>query len=105
MSLLHWKKISGTFVLRRQAVKDIYFFKYLYLTYICVCFKSSKDILLAISRDFLSGEGDLSRHLGFLGLPVSHIQTPLDEFDFAVTNLAVDLQCGIRLVYVDTELC
>uniref|UniRef100_A0A8C3JF02 Calponin-homology (CH) domain-containing protein n=1 Tax=Calidris pygmaea TaxID=425635 RepID=A0A8C3JF02_9CHAR len=61
-------------------------------------FKSSKDLLLAFSRDFLSGEGDLSRHLGFLGLPVSHIQTPLDEFDFAVTNLAVDLQCGIRLV-------
>ncbi|XP_063200790.1 abnormal spindle-like microcephaly-associated protein [Chroicocephalus ridibundus] len=61
-------------------------------------FKSSKDLLLAFSRDFLSGEGDLSRHLGFLGLPVSHIQTPLDEFDFAVTNLAVDLQCGTRLV-------
>nr|XP_009933165.1 PREDICTED: abnormal spindle-like microcephaly-associated protein [Opisthocomus hoazin] len=61
-------------------------------------FKASKDLLLAFSRDFLSGEGNLSRHLGFLGLPVSHIQTPLDEFDFAVTNLAVDLQCGIRLV-------
>ncbi|NXE55873.1 ASPM protein, partial [Casuarius casuarius] len=61
-------------------------------------FKTSKDILLAFSRDFLSGEGDLSRHLSFLGLPVSHIQTPLDEFDFAVTNLAVDLQCGVRLV-------
>lgn len=69
-----------------------------------VCFKTSKDILLAISRGFLSGEGDLSRHLGFLGLRVSHIQTPLDEFDFAVTNLAVDLQCGIRLVCVDKEL-
>ncbi|KAM9130436.1 abnormal spindle-like microcephaly-associated protein isoform 3-T3 [Pangshura tecta] len=61
-------------------------------------FKNSKDVLLAFSRDFLSGEGDLSRHLGFLGLPVGHVQTPLDEFDFAVTNLAVDLQCGIRLV-------
>ncbi|XP_010182290.1 PREDICTED: abnormal spindle-like microcephaly-associated protein homolog, partial [Mesitornis unicolor] len=61
-------------------------------------FKASKDILLAFSRNFLSGEGDLSRHLGFLGLPVSHVQTPLDEFDFAVTNLAVDLQCGVRLV-------
>ncbi|XP_026556248.1 abnormal spindle-like microcephaly-associated protein [Pseudonaja textilis] len=61
-------------------------------------FKSSKEILLAFSRDFLSGEGDLSRHLGFLGFPVNHIQTPLDEFDFAVTNLATDLQCGIRLV-------
>ncbi|XP_029474259.1 LOW QUALITY PROTEIN: abnormal spindle-like microcephaly-associated protein [Rhinatrema bivittatum] len=63
-------------------------------------FKTSKDILLAFSRDFLSGEGDLSRHLSFLGLPVSHVQTPLDEFDFAVTNLAIDLQCGVRLVRV-----
>ncbi|XP_029418654.1 abnormal spindle-like microcephaly-associated protein [Nannospalax galili] len=61
-------------------------------------FKASKDLLLAFSRDFLSGEGDLSRHLSVLGLPVSHVQTPLDEFDFAVTNLAVDLQCGVRLV-------
>ncbi|KAM6217298.1 abnormal spindle-like microcephaly-associated protein [Rhynchocyon petersi] len=61
-------------------------------------FKASREILLAFSRDFLSGEGDLSRHLNFLGLPVSHVQTPFDEFDFAVTNLAVDLQCGVRLV-------
>uniref|UniRef100_H0W3G5 Calponin-homology (CH) domain-containing protein n=1 Tax=Cavia porcellus TaxID=10141 RepID=H0W3G5_CAVPO len=61
-------------------------------------FKASKEILLAFSRDFLSGEGDLSRHLSLLGLPVSHVQTPFDEFDFAVTNLAVDLQCGVRLV-------
>ncbi|KAL8178197.1 UNVERIFIED_CONTAM: hypothetical protein K2H54_035587, partial [Gekko kuhli] len=61
-------------------------------------FKSSREILLAFSRDFLSGEGDLSRHLGFMGLPVNHVQMPLDEFDFAVVNLATDLQCGIRLV-------
>ncbi|KAM5302162.1 abnormal spindle-like microcephaly-associated protein [Glossophaga mutica] len=61
-------------------------------------FKTSKDLLLAFSRDFLSGEGDLSRHLSLLGFPVSHVQTPFDEFDFAVTNLAVDLQCGVRLV-------
>ncbi|XP_007939371.1 abnormal spindle-like microcephaly-associated protein [Orycteropus afer afer] len=61
-------------------------------------FKASKEVLLAFSRDFLSGEGDLSRHLSFLGLPVSHVQTPFDEFDFAVTSLAVDLHCGVRLV-------
>ncbi|KAM4860799.1 abnormal spindle-like microcephaly-associated protein [Thomomys bottae] len=61
-------------------------------------FKASKDILLTFSRDFLSGEGDLSRHLSLLGFPVSHIQVPFDEFDFAVSNLAVDLQCGVRLV-------
>ncbi|RVE73614.1 hypothetical protein OJAV_G00033280 [Oryzias javanicus] len=63
-------------------------------------FKATKDLLLAFSRDFLSGEGILPRHLGYLGLPVSHVQTPLDEFDFAVKNLAVDLKCGIRLVRV-----
>ncbi|KAJ4943359.1 hypothetical protein JOQ06_005862 [Pogonophryne albipinna] len=63
-------------------------------------FKMSKDLLLAFSRDFLSGEGILPRHLGYLGLPVSHVQMPLDEFNFAVKNLAVDLKCGIRLVRV-----
>ncbi|XP_071342367.1 abnormal spindle-like microcephaly-associated protein [Trachinotus anak] len=63
-------------------------------------FKTSKDLLLAFSRDFLSGEGILPRHLSYLGLPVSHVQTPLDEFNFAVKNLAVDLKCGIRLVRV-----
>uniref|UniRef100_A0AC11EJB5 Assembly factor for spindle microtubules n=1 Tax=Ovis aries TaxID=9940 RepID=A0AC11EJB5_SHEEP len=61
-------------------------------------FKASKDILLAFSRDFLGGEGDLSRHLSLLGFPVTHVQMPFDEFDFAVKNLAVDLQCGVRLV-------
>ncbi|XP_069376833.1 abnormal spindle-like microcephaly-associated protein [Paralichthys olivaceus] len=63
-------------------------------------FKASKDLLLAFSRDFLSGEGILPRHLGYLGLPVSHVQKPLDEFNFAVKNLAGDLKCGIRLVRV-----
>ncbi|XP_077390631.1 abnormal spindle-like microcephaly-associated protein [Festucalex cinctus] len=63
-------------------------------------FKTSKDLLLAFSRDFLSGEGILPRHLGYLGLPVSHVQAPLDEFNYAVVNLAVDLKCGIRLVRI-----
>ncbi|KAK5616335.1 hypothetical protein CRENBAI_014028 [Crenichthys baileyi] len=63
-------------------------------------FKATKDLLLAFSRDFLSGEGILPRHLAYLGLPVSHVQTPLDEFNFGVKNLAVDLKCGIRLVRV-----
>ncbi|CAL8347638.1 unnamed protein product [Gadus morhua 'NCC'] len=63
-------------------------------------FKTSKDLMLSFSRDFLSGEGNLPRHMGYIGLPVSHVQTPLDEFNFAVKNLAVDLKCGIRLVRV-----
>ncbi|XP_041134515.1 LOW QUALITY PROTEIN: abnormal spindle-like microcephaly-associated protein homolog [Polyodon spathula] len=63
-------------------------------------FKTTKDLLLAFSRDFLSGEGILSRHLSYMGLAVSHAQTPLDEFNFAVRNLATDLRCGVRLVRI-----
>lgn len=54
-------------------------------------------MLLSFSRDFLSGEGDLVKHLGFLGYKVSHRQTALEEVDYAVTNLAVDLRDGLRL--------
>ncbi|TRY62673.1 hypothetical protein TCAL_08689 [Tigriopus californicus] len=59
--------------------------------------KMSKDILVQFSRDFLAGEGDVIKHLAYLGFLVNHKQTPLDEFDYAVTNLAVDLKDGIRL--------
>jgi hypothetical protein len=57
----------------------------------------SKDLLLAFSRDFLAGEGNVLKHLAYFGYEVKHKQTPLDEFDFSVTNLAVDLVDGIRL--------
>ncbi|XP_013789036.1 abnormal spindle-like microcephaly-associated protein homolog [Limulus polyphemus] len=63
-------------------------------------FKSSRDLLISFSRDYLSGEGDVTRHLRHLGYTVSHHQRALEEFDFAVTNLAVDLRCGLRLVRV-----
>ena len=53
--------------------------------------------LVLFRRDFLSGEGDFIKHLAYLGYDVKHIQTPLDEFDFAVTNIATDLKCGVRL--------
>ena len=59
--------------------------------------KMSKDIITSFSRDFLSGEGDVMKHLGYLGYKVDHKQTHLDEFDFAVTNIAVDVRCGVRL--------
>ena len=32
-----------------------------------------------------------------MGYIVSHVQTPLDEFDYAVTNLRSDLRDGLRL--------
>ncbi|KAH9505368.1 hypothetical protein Btru_058528 [Bulinus truncatus] len=59
--------------------------------------KSSKEILIQFSREVLSGEGDLTRHLAYLGYTVSHVQRPIDEFDFAVKNLSADLRDGLRL--------
>ncbi|XP_054761637.2 abnormal spindle-like microcephaly-associated protein homolog [Lytechinus pictus] len=62
--------------------------------------KSSRDLLLEFSRRYLKGEGDITRHLSFLGYSVTHVQRPLDEFDFAVNKLSVDLRCGVRLARV-----
>ena len=59
--------------------------------------KSSKDVILAISRNTLRGEGDVLRHLTLLGYTVSFAQSYIDEFDYHVTNLAVDLRDGVRL--------
>ena len=59
--------------------------------------KMSRDMITSFSRDFLAGEGDVIKHLGYLGFKVDHKQTHLDEFDFAVTNIAVDVRCGVRL--------
>ena len=59
--------------------------------------KSSREILLSFSRDYLSGEGDIIKHLAYLKYQVTHKQTALDEFDYAVTNISTDLRCGLRL--------
>lgn len=62
--------------------------------------KSSREILLAFSKDFLSGEGDITKHLAYMGYTVDHKQTKLDEFDYAVTSIRTDLRCGLRLAKV-----
>jgi abnormal spindle-like microcephaly-associated protein len=59
--------------------------------------KTSREILITFAKDYLRGEGDITRHLGYFGYRVSHAQTALDEFDFAVGNLATDLRDGIRI--------
>ncbi|XP_053380194.1 abnormal spindle-like microcephaly-associated protein homolog [Mercenaria mercenaria] len=67
--------------------------------------KTSKDMLLQFSRDYLSGEGDITRHLGYLGYRVTYSQTALDEFDFAVKSLGTDLRDGLRLARVMEVIC
>ena len=59
--------------------------------------KSSKALLINFAKDYLSGEGDIEKHLRQLGFRVEHEQSILSEVDFSVTNLAVDLRDGVRL--------
>ncbi len=59
--------------------------------------KSSEELLLSLCRDCFLKQGSIIKHLDFEGISVSHVQTPLDEYDFHVKNLAVDLKDGVRL--------
>ncbi|KAL5105205.1 Abnormal spindle-like microcephaly-associated protein [Taenia crassiceps] len=60
--------------------------------------KSSVEVCQSLGRVYLSRETNLARSLAVLGANLSVVQKPLDEFDFTVTNLAVDLRDGLRLV-------
>lgn len=51
----------------------------------------------AVARAFLLGEGNLPRHLKFLGYSVHYEQPPAAGYDYRVTNLAEDMRDGVRL--------
>ena len=59
--------------------------------------KSSREILAILCRDYMYREGNVFKHLAKIGITVSYEQTCIDEFDFNVTNLAIDLRDGVRL--------
>jgi abnormal spindle-like microcephaly-associated protein len=46
----------------------------------------------------LVGEGNVLRHLELLGYKLHYKQDPLVEYPFAISNLAVDLRDGLRLL-------
>jgi abnormal spindle-like microcephaly-associated protein len=59
--------------------------------------KSSADIVRSFLHQRLHGEGNVLRHLDLLGYRLGYQQSPLTEYPFAITNLAVDLRDGLRL--------
>jgi len=59
--------------------------------------KSSEEVLLSLCQDCFSKQGSTIRHLDYEGISVTHCQHPLDEYDFIVKNLAVDLKDGVCL--------
>jgi abnormal spindle-like microcephaly-associated protein len=60
--------------------------------------------VLQVVSEFLQqrlvGEGNVLRHLELLGYRLGYAQSPLLEYPFAVSNLAVDLRDGLRLMKV-----
>jgi len=61
--------------------------------------KESREIVIAFASAFLSGVGDVMKHLALLGYHLDVKQQYIDEFEFAVTCLK-DLRDGVRLVRV-----
>ena len=59
--------------------------------------KSSDEILVSLCQDCFSKQSSIIRHLAYDGIGVSHVQRPLDEYNFHVKNLAVDLKDGVCL--------
>lgn len=60
--------------------------------------KSSRDFLRKFSLEFLQGEGDIVRRLKLhLDYSVQHQQTSLDEYNFQISNLRVQIRDGIIL--------
>ncbi|XP_065332885.1 protein abnormal spindle [Cloeon dipterum] len=62
--------------------------------------KTSKEMLITFSRMVLAGEGDITKHLGYMGYKVSYDQGYLDEFNYSVKHMGVDLRDGVRITRV-----
>ncbi|XP_050346241.1 protein abnormal spindle [Nymphalis io] len=62
--------------------------------------KESRDIILRFTRELIAGIGDITKHLRPLGYVVCHKQSYLDEYKYAVHNIAVDIRDGVRLTKV-----
>ncbi|KAJ8730212.1 hypothetical protein PYW07_017250 [Mythimna separata] len=64
-----------------------------------VC-KESREVLIRFTRELIAGIGDITKHLRPLGYVVSHKQSYLDEYKYAVHNIALDIRDGVRLTKV-----
>jgi len=63
-------------------------------------FKSSAEVLQALARVLLPSCGDISKTLSHLGCHLISEQHRLQEYDYQIKNLAVDLRDGVRLTRI-----
>ena len=59
--------------------------------------KSSAEVLQALAHILLPSVGDITRTLSHLDCQVIYKQNPLQEYEFQINNLAVDLRDGVLL--------
>ena len=59
--------------------------------------KSSNAILASICRICFARKELIVNHISHLGITVSHVQNPLDEYEYYIRNLSIDLKDGVRL--------
>ncbi|KAF2096357.1 hypothetical protein NA57DRAFT_42567 [Rhizodiscina lignyota] len=62
--------------------------------------KSSVSILQAVASMLFPSVGDVTRSLGHINYRVGHVQRPLEEYKYAVSNIAADLRDGVLLARV-----
>ncbi|KAJ9624154.1 hypothetical protein H2203_005604 [Taxawa tesnikishii (nom. ined.)] len=60
-------------------------------------YKSSNEILHILSTMLIPSIGDVVRPLGHIEYKVTHVQHPLQEYRYHISNLAVDLRNGVVL--------
>lgn len=60
-------------------------------------YKTSTDVLHALSGMLLPSLGDITRPLGHLNYKVDYAQYPLQEYAYQIDNIAIDLRDGIVL--------
>src|SRR5262249_38122212 len=68
--------------------------------------KSSTAVLQKLGCMLLPSVGDITRPLNYLDCQVKYSQHPLQEYEYRINNLAVDLRNGILLTrLVELLLC
>ncbi|KRY00844.1 Abnormal spindle-like microcephaly-associated protein [Trichinella pseudospiralis] len=60
-------------------------------------YKTIRDVLIALNKEMLSGEGNLFKTLAAVGYVPKYEQAWYDEKPLAIENLAVDLRDGLAL--------
>ncbi len=63
-------------------------------------YKSSLAVLQALSRFLLPSCGDVGKAVAQIDCQLTYEQHPLEEYEYEISNLAVDLRDGVRLTRV-----